>query len=328
MNNKSFSSVYGLNSAKEFSIKYFGIDNEEFYNDENIQIFYKSSVLVELIKTKKNLEKIKIFIFTNCQGMHFTISLNKISIFKKYFEITHIHNWQEINDEKRLIFNKLLNEMDIFIYQYVRDSNYNSTSSILPLIPDRVIKISMPYIYCNWYWLFGISWDDTIQKIKDNNNNNLTKDEIKYILEKNKIDFEIEKRIENSLNILKTRENNLDIKVHDFIKNNYKKERLFFNKNHVTTSVIIYITNELLRILEINIKLDYNTDLGIYNSHVFQPISSYIKNLLKLEFEEDSYGDNFYVNFFYDIINNIDKETLKKKYELCENKDIFVNKKL
>lgn len=316
---------FGINenrvfNAETFSIKYF--NNYLDFNDENIKIFHQSKLLSELVKNKNNTDKLQILSFTNCQGMMLINCLKTLNLFNKYFNCIYIQNYENMNDEKRLEFNNLLKNIDIFLYQPVRDIHSNNSKDILNLLPERTKKISMPYIYCNWYWLFNIIWDETINKLHVIHHN-INKEQIKYILENNIINFELEERMEKSLNILSEKELNLDIKVCEFIKNNYKKKRLFFNKNHFTKPVILFITNKFLELLDINIRINEDIHLGIYNSNVFIPITSYIKKILHLEFQEDSIGDNFFIDYFYDYINKLDNEKLIQKYELCENPDIY-----
>ena len=54
-------------------------------------------------------------------------------------------------------------------------------------------------------------------------------------------------------------------------------------------------------ITKINIQINQDFYLGIYNSSVFNPITSYVKNILGLEFSEHYYGDKFYIGFFMTI---------------------------
>ena len=298
-------------NAKSFSNKYF--NNDVDYNDENLKIFCLSPILKNIIINKKNNEKIQILIFSNCQGHHIPILLNKINIFTKYFNFTCIVNYIGMNDEQTKDFHKLLNNIDIYIYQPVRDCHTTNSRSILKIIPDNVIKISMPYIYCNWLWLFGYNIKESIEI-----SNTLLNDK-EYI--SNSLDkFNIIKRMERSLNILKEKELNTDIKVADFIINNYKKKRLFHTCNHITKPMIINIIYQVLNILCINIneKIDESIDIGIYNQTIFHPISKTIQNILELEYFDEE-ADQFYIDYIYDYINKLPVE----KYYNNENNKIY-----
>lgn len=187
----------------------------------------------------------------------------------------------------------------------------------------------MPYTYCNWLWLFNINIKDSIDCIKkyvqDNSIclNDLNKDNIHNILYNNKIDFNILIRMKNSLNILKEKDRNTDIKTYEFVLENYKNKRLFFTENHLAPPLVFHISKQFLKLLDINIEINENENIGCYNTNVFWPISSYINKILNLEYESDSMGDDFYINYFYDYINNMDINELYKKYNLYENNEMY-----
>lgn len=319
---------YGKNEdrvydARTFSIKYF--NNDIDYIDENMLKVFTSPIIVNLVKTKNSTEKLEILIFSNCQGHHISF-INKLNIFKKYFNITLIANYIELNDEIKNNLNIILHKLDILIYQPIRESGIGlQLKYILDNINlSRVKTITLTYLYCNWYWLFDVK---SLYILNEYKNLDIKKEDVNYIL--SNINGEILKnRMIESFKIFEEKEKTVDIRVLDFIKQNYKKQRLFFNKNHITKPLIIYIINEFFKILKIDIELTNDFYLGIYNSNVFQPISSYIKKKLELEFDEDTIGDEFYINYFYDYINNKDLDYLINTYELNENKDIYIKDRL
>ena len=310
-------------NAKTFSNYYF--DNNIDYNDQNIKIFYESNILKNLVKSiplNKRPRKIKLLLFTNCQGHHIHAFLTKINIFNKYFDIYTIRNYIDMNEDEKNDFDNLLLDIDIFIYQPVREQHSNNSKNILIKIPDRVIKISMPYTVCNWLWLFGIELHGTLDYLNDYSN--LNKNDIENLLKNNIINFNIIERMNNSLAILKEKESTTDIKTHEYIINNYKNKRLFFTKNHLSKYLVIHIGKELLKLLEINIEINEdNFNLGIYNTAIFYPITSYIKNILNLNYDDGIDADNFYIDYFYDYIKKESNEYLINKYNLNENNSIF-----
>ena len=113
--------------------------------------------------------------------------------------------------------------------------------------------------------------------------------------------------MERSLNILQEKELNTDIKVADFIINNYKQKRLFHNCNHITKPMIINIVNQVLNILCININENIDIEIGIYNQTILHPISKTIQNILGLEYFDEE-GDQFYIDYIYDYINKLPVE--------------------
>ena len=236
---------YGKNEnrvydARSFSIKYF--NNDIDYNDENMEnVFLSSQVIVDLVKTKKTTDKIEVLIYSNCQGSVF-LHINKLNIFNKYFNFLKIENYIELTDEIKNNLNTIFPKLDILIYQPIRESGIGiQLKYILENINlSRVKTITLTYLYCNWYWLFDTKSLDILDSYK---NLDIKREDIHNIL----CNFNgeiLKKRMEESFNIFEEKEKNVDIKVLNFIKQNYKKERLFFNKNHITKNVIIYMINE------------------------------------------------------------------------------------
>ena len=127
----------------------------------------------------------------------------------------------------------------------------------------------------------------------------------------------------DSLNILETNEQYTNIKVVKYIKNNYNNKRLFYTKNNITKTFLFYITNEILNYLEINLQLnEYDIDIGQFNTTQFHPISSYIKNILGLNYY-DIEGDKFYINFLLDYYNKNTYQYLQVNYHLYQNYNMY-----
>lgn len=321
--------VLSINNAKK-SLVFVKLLLENLFfniNFENIKLFYESIIKHFFIKKLKinipesiSPKKINIMIYTNCQGHHLKNVFNNLDIFKKYFNIIILPNYIELGNKQKH-FDYFLKEIDILIYQPIQDNHINNSKNLLKKIPYYVKKISMPYIYCNWLWLFGLEIPNTMKLIKEYSNINSY--DINHILKNNEINFNLINRMKESLNLLKEKESDTDIKVHDYIIQNYKEKRLFFTKNHITKPFIINISNQILKLLEINLILEENNiDLGIYNTYQFHPISTYVQNILNLNYYDND-GDDFYINFFNDYKNNISYDELNKKYHLNENLKMF-----
>ena len=72
----------------------------------------------------------------------------------------------------------------------------------------------------------------------------------------NKINFNYQKRWDYTNNILQEKEKNCDVKIVDFIKNNFSKQRLFLLENHPTSIIFINVVNQILKKLEIPVKIN------------------------------------------------------------------------
>ena len=220
--------------------------------------------------------------YSNCQQSGLSYFLKKsINCY-----CNHIENYSLIKEKQNIPIH-LLKNADIFIYQPIDKKHgiYSTDTSIenniLSYLPEYCKKISFPYIYNSALWILippadidglagnykgqgeYINKEPIIKLINQGYN-------LKTIIDKYKkgeIDFEYEARFIDSINILREKEMNCNIKVADFIEHNIRKKKLFFTQNHPTTCVFIHCVNQLLNILGINIQ--YNSD-------------DYTENLVKL----------------------------------------------
>jgi len=194
-----------------------------------------------------------ITIYATCQGLGLKHYLGYYYNFNK---ITVLHNYMIVKNSEPLNL-KLLKNTDIFIYQEMprKWGKYSTDESldnnILTNLKNTCIKISIPYVYCDWLWsVVKVLVRDSTTNF-DNINSN-TELECKYInidyietlkktykleeiiklYDNNKLDFDYEKRKLNSINILKKKEETCMVKISDFILKNYKKNELFFTHNH------------------------------------------------------------------------------------------------
>ena len=258
--------------------------------------------------------------------------LHKINIFSKYFALCCIRNYCERLDFEENWFSNINTICDIFVYQPITSAHFNNTEKILDGIDDRIFKISLPYTYCNWMWLFGADTPDSLKSIREYaENNSLNHDTMSDkvandVLANNIIDFDIFKRMQSSLSILKEKEQITQIKTHDFILENYKKRRLFFTPNHLAPPLIKHTLKEFCKIIKASVEINDDLDLGVYNSFIFYPISDYIKNLLGLEYEADPIGSQFYKDYFFDLCVKVGDEELNRKYTNNTNNDMYLNK--
>jgi hypothetical protein len=185
----------------------------------------------------------KILIFANCQGT----AIGKMLKYAGYDDIHTYHNYTYITHDA--LDNNIkydLETCDIFIYQPLSETYkiYN-TNNLKKYLKNSCISISFPYIFNDAFIPLYISykWDIPVNgeynlngdKIKYGNVNTIKKyKDLGYSLEtiidlynKNMIDFDYENRFNNSISILENKELHTDIKISKFIKENYKKFRLF-----------------------------------------------------------------------------------------------------
>lgn len=176
--------------------------------------------------------------------------------------------------------------------------------------------ISFPYIYNSSLWVlippanidgYIGNYTDMDKYINREPIENLKKkgysiDAVLKMYSDGEIDFNYNNRFNNSIQILKKKEEICDVKIAEFIEKNIRKHKLFFTQNHPTTCIFIHCVNQILTILGHNAKYDE---------------FAYPENLCNLlgEWPHSSY-DIEYWNFDYDakVNNNWCIEHIKNIY--------------
>ncbi|MEM1170387.1 MAG: WcbI family polysaccharide biosynthesis putative acetyltransferase [Cyanobacteria bacterium P01_H01_bin.35] len=203
--------------------------------------------------------------YTNCQrGLIFEFLKLSDKFMQKYrVDLDEIPpNHIAIRDQF-LIPEQILEKTKLFIYQPL-DSKHGhcSTEYILKKLPSDCISISLPRLYFKGYWPQHDS--NPFNKANKENfhglfpygdknvnlmmNQGFSKDKIlKEISGKDfyNPDYLLE-NIDYTLTELSKREANTDVKVSDFIRENYRKYQLFHTINHPTDIVGLEVANQIL----------------------------------------------------------------------------------
>ncbi len=158
-------------------------------------------------------------------------------------EKDRITNWKYITSGKELPDL----ECDIFIYQPYKGENEYNTDIVLGDLRKknkRLLEISVPFLNFG-----GYSPDFYIEK------NKVKCEKYPYgrfpqgssVLSgvKRVEELDISKNLEESFGKMRKIEEFCDIKIVDFVRENYKKERLFYSNNHCSNSVLYKITGEI-----------------------------------------------------------------------------------
>lgn len=91
---------------------------------------------------------------------------------------------------------------------------------------------------------------------------------------------------ESFIEKVRLREKEWDIMMTDFLIDNYKDKQLFFNPNHPTNDVIRFITKKILRILQVNEKIDDEAYQALHSLDGYEiPIYNSVKSALSLQFD-------------------------------------------
>ena len=281
-------------------------------------------------------------IYGNCQGRQLEYILNQSNLFTQKYITYYYPNYELINSKIDLDINfiNLLKNCKLFIYQPVKkkhgiySTSKNIDNNIYSYLSINCIKIS--FIYINniaidtfLYETFDSNMNNidikllyNIEEIKTINtkfyifynyfgfknifnlklNINMNNIDIISLFDNNLLDFNFEERWDFSFNILKDNEKITDIKISDFIENNYKNIELFYTNNHPTNYIFLEIANQIFN--KINIpKLEYNinwNNLDIRKMHYDMYNISYYN----LNFIEEN--NNYTRTHLLEILNKID----------------------
>ena len=146
----------------------------------------------------------------------------------------------------------------------------------------------------------------------------------------NEIDFYFEDRKNICIETLKKKEEICNIKVSDFILNNYRDKRLFITQNHLTNYFNTFIANNVLELLNLNVILEYpiDEDQTIESNCVYDKYNiDYHLFSYKPFLINDNYTKNKIIEFYNFAINNINifnNEELKI-YKIIDDPEKFVN---
>jgi hypothetical protein len=220
-------------------------------------------------------------------------------------------------------FRNILSNTNIFIYQEMPmkwgmySTDLSVENNLLIYLPNNCIKIAIPYVFADWFW--GIekallrdmtyNFDTICSETQDHfkyYNKNIILD-LKYnknydlcsilqLYDDNQIDFKYEERIATGIKILKTKEKTCDIKISDYILENYKSKMLFYTPNHPSHFIFKEMSKSILEKLNIDCsnfdELTKNDNFTLSGRFIF---SKYDKNFHKFEFPitcDDDYTKN------------------------------------
>jgi hypothetical protein len=285
----------------------------------------------------------KFTVYGNCQARVLASVLSSSKIFKgefEYLDIKAVH----LMTPKDLEFTieEILPQLDLFIFQPVskkcnNDERY-STNYLLQKLKSDVISVSFPSCYFTGY-------NPELKRAKliksgvnEDEFNYHDQNLIKYFLSSNipdpesfmlsdyfySEDFSFQ-AVEESIKELETRELNIfdsdqqiNIKISQFIRDNYQKQRLFYTFNHPSKALLIYLGKAILHFLEIEDEIAYRKDPfahtihPIYKSH-YQNLKLKFDNPTAYKINNQEYQHTDYVQKNIDYYNKISKKVIEQK---------------
>lgn len=231
-------------------------------------------------------------------------------------------------------FNIILKSCDIIFTQMIKDNYHNkfflSTSNIIKqknkncklfICGNNYMRfyyfdsfISKSLLNPNPYHYYSIiKYRSNIEFLTNNIINNIHFKNKEYLNEIANNDIEELFKRENVIKKKYYGKNIFYIFTSDFIKNNYKKELLFYTINHPTKSIFLYMANEIKKIIEI--KINYNIDP--LKSNIKQILYKSIEKIVKFNINNYiNYDLNQYIKSYINLYNDKNiKDCLNGEYE-------------
>ena len=272
-----------------------------------------------------------IIFYSNCQSIGLKYFLEN----KFPSNYVRLENFKFFENNLPLPIN-ILKNADIFIFQFTNKSHgiYStdptSELNIFKYLKPSCIKIGFPSIFQNSFWPLFSGFEhksnsaglDIIKELKKN----YSLDEILNKYDNNEINFNLKKRFNECESYTKNLEqfyilnsnyyNYNVIEITPFIRNNYKKYKLFLSHCHPTTYVYVYITNKIIEIL--NNKLNLNLEL--YNIFNREYIIDIIPGIDPYTFQDSKYIiQELNVEYINNTNENYFKNIIKSMYYKCDN---------
>lgn len=249
-----------------------------------------------------------VFLHGNC---HCTVLNEMLNSCDEFREEYCIYPFVPIYEMKNSQFNtSILEYMDVWIHQDIKlDNTYGhwlSDENLCTYFRNDITQIIIPNLYGMGNPLLPQSDINTILRNVSINNgndlngmfpyadkvvdkcveNNMNKQEIiDYCKSQAAISIqEIHNTFNKCIEKIMLREKNWNIKVSDFIKDNYQKYKLFYDNGHPTNIVLQYICNELLLLLGLDKTIIDSTYICLDTHEV--PIYPIVKETLGLEYDE------------------------------------------
>ncbi len=285
------------------------IHENEFFVFEEVKRYVNKEVdkIADIFEYIAKYKRIAM-VYGNCQSLYVSMLLQKSKNISNDYVLCRMPWIQNIVDEKEDGFDeRYMSKVDLFIYQIAgRDNIFGeklSTDEILPLLKMSAIKISIPFTYFEGYFP---------QYIRNMRNDSIRRGEghvpygdikIQGFLEAGKTisdtarelkslelfsEEEVIEKYKKTGKNLKVREEKCDIKILDFIEQNYQKNYLFYTPSHPTNFLLVEVVNRILRCLRYEEKITDYSDVPENDKYEMYIYPS-VKKHLRLSFQKEKF---------------------------------------
>jgi hypothetical protein len=287
----------------------------------------------------------KYTVYGNCQARVLASVLNSSKIFKSQFEYLDVKAVHKMTPKDlECTINEVLPQLDLLIFQPVSEKYQNnerySTNYLLQKLKSDAMSISFPSCYFSGYNPELKRTKLIKEGVNKDEFNYHDKNLIKYFLSEKIADSEYIifgddfyskefscQAVEESIKELEKRElsifgseRQIDIKVSQFIRDNYQKERLFYTFNHPSKALFIYLGKAILRFLGIEDRIALYKDpfahtiYPIYKSH-YQNLKLQFDNTTVYKIENQEYQYTDFIQKYIDYYSKISREIIEQKMQ-------------
>lgn len=243
------------------------------------------------------------YIVGNCQAKALETVLNLSENFRSYFEFSPLPAVHVIKPEQVQQLHEKLPSAGLLVGQFVteqyRDGIGLGLQTLQELTAPNSINLSWPSMYFNGYnpelfyfknkngSSFNESFDYHHKIIYSGFIKGLSVSEVSESISNTDRFNNAAMLAQKSLDELSIRESDLDLRVTQFVTDNFKTKRLFWTFNHPSSSVIAEIARQVLERLEIKNDLPNIMPDKLLNNTIY-PILPSVRHSLKLHFERES----------------------------------------
>jgi len=197
----------------------------------------------------------KIFIYSNCQGAGVEAFLPLLT--NREFTFRRVENYRVINGEISVdTFLDDLKTSDLLIYQPV-GSNHGFLSTtpgednIRSAVRQGAQAISVPYVYNDALWPCFVEGEsvrngEAIDVLLEAG---ATDEDVQQAYDRGEMDFRFAERMALSLDTLRQREADTDVKMHAMVAEQLLSTELLFTQNHPSSVIFREMTSQICRLL-------------------------------------------------------------------------------
>lgn len=286
--------------------------------------------------------RLKYSFYGNCQLENICRLLNNSKQFRGIYEYIPVKAVHELEKLDLKIVTKSFKEIDLLLYQAVSPSFKNgpefASDNIIQYLKPSCKKILIPSLFFNPYFpdfhevnidKYGLLTTSFLCNYQDLNIlygfiNNISETKL-YKIYSNINFYEkpfCQETLSNAFLSMREREasNNVDIKISDFIEQNFKKFKLFNSQNHPKPIIMQYVIDKIIHLLGLEISITATkTLLDGLEYHIHPSIHKNLELTFdnKIEFITLAGNiDNYrrIIHLFYLAYQNIDINYLKQAF--------------